>query len=363
MRNVFCLLIVIFLNNAFYVLAADTGIIEIYSQPSGASIFIDGNYVGKTPYSDPFVSTGRHSIRASFGNDFPDQFWSVSIDNITPKAKTFIFKQEGSKGQFTGVEETQITEKYKGNLQLASIPTGASVLINNQRLKNTPIGYKDIDVGRYEIIFKLGNKELSSGFDIVKGQTVKLVALFEKGVVVNSYEEEQRKRQQQRDEENNAKRKEKREKAIKQLGKRPIANFTTPSTSNSMFSKEYGRGPTHNSSSWIPAKMYFEKSFTSRSGDRHTISLKNFFRGEYISETLFSNDKWNFDSKWVFTFDDKTFSKTWDANDLNYKDVGSWLDRLEVDYFNIKVVGWKAFNIKIYEPYTEKDIIDLMNKL
>lgn len=166
-----------------------TGLIEVYSEPSGAKVFIDNNLVGNTPYQNVRISTGHHKIKVFLSEDYPPQFWDVNIDAVTPQTKTFYFKK-GAGGTFTGKEMEQTIEKHKGNIQLASIPTGALVLINGVQMKTTPIGYQDADVGRYSVEFKMKGKSLKSHFDIVKDETVKLIADFDNMKIINAWEEE-----------------------------------------------------------------------------------------------------------------------------------------------------------------------------
>lgn len=171
-------------------ISADTGIIEIYSDPSNAKIYIDGQYVGNTPYSNPLISVGNHQIKVILSQEYPAQYWSVNIDRITPQVKTFKFIGKQG-GKFTGIEEEQKTEKFKGDIQFASIPTGALVFINNERMKKTPIGYKDVDVGKYTVRFELGSKKLNGSFSIIQNETLKLIADFNNSKILNTWDLEQ----------------------------------------------------------------------------------------------------------------------------------------------------------------------------
>jgi len=167
-----------------------SGIVEIYSEPIGAKVYIDGKYVGKTPYQNVRFSTGNHKIEVSLSDDYPSQRWDVTIDSVTPQTKTFYFKK-GQGGKFTGKEMDQVAEKHKGNVQFASIPTGASIYINGQlQKKKTPTGFAESDVGQYNIEFKFKGTSLKGHFDIVKDETVKLIADFTNKKIINVWEEE-----------------------------------------------------------------------------------------------------------------------------------------------------------------------------
>lgn len=190
MRKVLLLLLTIFVYGSMVsFVSAATGIIEIYSEPSGAKVYIDGTYVGKTPYQNVEISTGVHKIRIELNKDYPTQYWDVIIDAISPQTKTFHFKT-GPGGHFSGKEMEQEAEKYKGSAQFASIPTGATVYINGEQKKKTPIGFADVPVGKYNIEFRLNGKSLKGIFDVVRNKTVKLVADFSKSKIINESKED-----------------------------------------------------------------------------------------------------------------------------------------------------------------------------
>ena len=173
-------------------LFAATGSIEIYSEPSGARVYIDDTYVGRTPYKNFEITTGNHKITVQLNEDYPSQAWDVFIDPINPLVRTFYFKS-GSRGAFKGTEVEQAAGKYKGNVQFASIPSGAMVLLNGEQQKKTPLLYTDLPVGRYSVEFKAGEKTLKGDFEIKKNRTVKLIADFIKGEIINKLVMDRRK--------------------------------------------------------------------------------------------------------------------------------------------------------------------------
>lgn len=168
---------------------AATGIIEVYSEPSGAKVYINNMYVGETPYQNVEIPIGRHRLKIFLGNDYPAQYWDVDINEITPQTKTFYFIK-GQGGSFTGKEMEQTIEKHKGNVQFASIPTGAEIYINGKlQRKKTPAGYKDADVGRYDVMFKSNGKILKGHFEIIKNESMKIIADFNNMMIINKWEE------------------------------------------------------------------------------------------------------------------------------------------------------------------------------
>ena len=111
------------------------------------------------------------------------------VEEQTPQV--ILFKFERSKGAFVGREIVRTTKKFKGSVTFASVPAGALVSINGEALrKSTPIGYTDVEVGRYSAEFQLEGKTLRAEFDVIQGQTIKLVADFAADKVNNKWEEE-----------------------------------------------------------------------------------------------------------------------------------------------------------------------------
>jgi hypothetical protein len=183
----FCLSFILFIP---HVTQAGSGILEVYSEPTGAKVYIDSVYVGKTPYQNVEVPTGKHRIKALLSKDFPPQEQDIVIDEVNPQIVKFKF-QSGSGGRFTGKEIEQATDKFKGNVSFASIPTGAIVIIDGgARKTKTPKGFTDVEVGRYKIEFQWKGKSLKGHFDVIKNETVKLIADFNKEKIFNKWEEE-----------------------------------------------------------------------------------------------------------------------------------------------------------------------------
>jgi len=164
---------------------AATGSIEIYSEPSGAKVYIDEAYVGRTPYKNFEIPTGNHKIEVELNKNYPSQLWDVFIDSINPLVRTFNFKS-GLRGAIKGNGVEQAAGKYTGNVQFVSIPSGAMVLLNGELQKKTPLLYTDLPAGRYSVEFRAGEKSLKGDFEIKKNKTAELIADFTKGEIINT---------------------------------------------------------------------------------------------------------------------------------------------------------------------------------
>jgi hypothetical protein len=74
----------------------------------------------------------------------------------------------------------------------ASTPPGALIHLKGRPPIKAPKSFRKMDVGRYEVKFTLHGKTLKGNFDVIKNETVQVVADFNKGVTVNKWVEEQK---------------------------------------------------------------------------------------------------------------------------------------------------------------------------
>ena len=175
-------------------LAGKTGILEVYSEPPGAKIYIDGVYAGITPYQNLETPIGRHEIKASLTSDYPEQTKTISVTEADPVTRTFYFIG-GDGGRFGGAIEQAVVRKFTGRVVFASTPPGALIHLKGRLPIKAPTSFKKVDVGRYEVKFTLQEETLQGNFDVIKDETVQLVADFNKGVIVNKWVEEQKEKQ------------------------------------------------------------------------------------------------------------------------------------------------------------------------
>lgn len=173
-------------------LLAASGVIEVYSQPEGLNVYLNGIFVGHTPYNNPDIETGKHTITVSTLDSSETQSWTFTVDELTPLTKWFYF-EEPKPSKFDGVPEEPVVDKGSGNIQFASIPTGATVYVNGEKLLKTPVSYHDVDIGLYSIAFELNGKWLKGTFRVENGETGKLIANFDKNQLVDKWQKEKSK--------------------------------------------------------------------------------------------------------------------------------------------------------------------------
>ena len=78
----------------FDVLTDEVGSIEVESNPSGAKVYLDSNYVGTTPYTIEDVSLGSHKITISKTGYVDYTKWvTVKVDSTSRSAQTLMLLQ------------------------------------------------------------------------------------------------------------------------------------------------------------------------------------------------------------------------------------------------------------------------------
>ncbi len=189
LRILSALFLVVF---SVFTASAETGVLEIYSTPPGADVFVDKIYAGHTPYADPDISIGTHQITLLLKETGAQHSFSVDIDNLNPQIHRINF-QPSQKNLFNGVIEEPTLIVEQGNIQFASIPTGATVEINGEKLANTPVSFRDADIGIYDVKFSINGKSLEGKFRINKDETGKLIADFKRQVIIDKWSEEKSK--------------------------------------------------------------------------------------------------------------------------------------------------------------------------
>ncbi len=168
---------------------AKTGIIEIYTTPPKAEVFIDNIFAGLTPFADPDIEIGLHQISLKIEKTGTTHNFSVEIDNINPQIYR-INLQQPRPTLFNGVIEKPTIIADRGNIQFASVPTGALIEINDKEMANTPVSFRDVDTGSYQVKFLLEGKVLEGEFKVYKNETSKLIADFKHEQIIDKGQEE-----------------------------------------------------------------------------------------------------------------------------------------------------------------------------
>jgi len=135
-----------------------TGRLIVESNPKGASITLDGRFLGYTPY-DGQVPVGRHTVRLDLAGY---QSYTTEV-NVTPNKTA---KIDVKLNPISSVE---------GEFYITSIPSNAEVFINGERKGKTTLRVKKLKPGRYQVtIIKPGYETFVAYYDVFPGQTTNI---------------------------------------------------------------------------------------------------------------------------------------------------------------------------------------------
>lgn len=126
----------------------NVGRFSITSNPSAANVYLDGNYMGATPYDSPLVDAGSHAVRLSM-TGYLDSSQSVEVTRGNT-AQLYV--------ELLPVPATTVT----GTLVLDSTPAGAAVSVDGTYKGTTPLTLQDIPVGSHALKFSLPGYETYS---------------------------------------------------------------------------------------------------------------------------------------------------------------------------------------------------------
>jgi len=111
----------------------------VHTDPSNASVWLDGKYLGKGPISQ-YLSPGEYQLKVTSGG-YTDYERNISVNETSNLDITATLSKP---------------EVKSGRLAINSRPSGARIYLNNRRSNHTtPYTYSEIDAGRYRISLKL----------------------------------------------------------------------------------------------------------------------------------------------------------------------------------------------------------------
>ncbi len=129
--------LMIILGTLVQAMNAQTARISFFSEPSGAEVFLDSIFVGRTPVMQLEVPEGMHRIRF-----------------FTPSASDWNAVARSETVQVTAGEEIQKTVELGKTLTIHSVPYGAEVLLNGIELGMTPLFYRTSKTVKGEMIVR-----------------------------------------------------------------------------------------------------------------------------------------------------------------------------------------------------------------
>jgi len=145
----------------------DHGDLQVSSTPTGASVFVNGNYKGFTPVDD-----------------------SLDINDLAPGSYTLVVKKSGFQDYSTQVsieagkrvlEHAQLQSAPvtpdTATAEIVSNPSGAEVYVNTVFLGITPLSFQNVTPGTYTVEIRMqGYTPYSTTGQVVGGQNIQISA-------------------------------------------------------------------------------------------------------------------------------------------------------------------------------------------
>jgi Protein of unknown function (DUF1566)/PEGA domain len=135
------------------------GSLKIESEPSGAEVYIGGEKVGSTPFSEQRYPSGQYLVTVSKEWYLPQEDQQITVSDGQATSKIFTLSQDF------------------GTLDVQSIPPGADVTLEGKKLGITPGSWRvpPVQNGRVELALA---KHRGKSFEITidRDQTVKITA-------------------------------------------------------------------------------------------------------------------------------------------------------------------------------------------
>ncbi len=148
-------------NQLDAVLQILSGSLNIKSEPSNATIIIDGNEVDNTPANIPDLVPGKHLVKISI-EGYED--WSESVE-VSPDKENQI---------------TAVLRQLTGSLNIKSKPSYATIIIDGNEVGNTPANIPDLELGKHLVQIKMGGyRNWKESVDIVPEKVVALTAVLQ----------------------------------------------------------------------------------------------------------------------------------------------------------------------------------------
>lgn len=141
------------------------GDLLVSSTPTGASVYIDGNYRGFTPADDSLDI-----------NDLSPGTYAVAVRKPGyQEYSTSVTVQEG--GVVRVFAPLQPAAQTAASVEITSTPAGADVFVNNMYMGITPLSFHDIAAGTYTVDIRMeGYTPFSSSGQVIPGQSVHVIA-------------------------------------------------------------------------------------------------------------------------------------------------------------------------------------------
>jgi len=148
-------------NTITATLQEKSGSIDIKSEPSNATVLVDGKEIGSTPETIKDLKPGMHQVEVRMDGC---EDWSESVEVIVEKVS----------------EITVLLQKAAGSISARSTPDSALILIDGKEAGTTPATLSSIPIGSHEIEVKLsGHEDWKKSIIVKKDKEISLTAVLQ----------------------------------------------------------------------------------------------------------------------------------------------------------------------------------------
>ncbi len=129
-----------------------SGSLQIFSDPPGAKVFVDGRDEGVTPLSIPRVQEGERDVRLQMAG------FEAYANRIT------VIPSEAARIDAT-------LSPLPGGLSVVSVPDGARIYVNGEYRGDSPLNLAELSPGVYTLRASLrGHADVNSTVEVARGQ-------------------------------------------------------------------------------------------------------------------------------------------------------------------------------------------------
>lgn len=137
------------------------GSIRVESTPSGADVYLDQSYEGKTPLTIRDVSPGSHTLRV-IKSGYKE--WTKTV-TVYSNETTYV---------------NAALQKELGSIHVTSNPSGAKVYLDGSYKGTTPLTIGDVSTGNHTLTLKKnGYYDWERSYNVSAGETVDVYASLE----------------------------------------------------------------------------------------------------------------------------------------------------------------------------------------
>ncbi len=158
--------------------AMRTSLLSVTSEPKGAMVYVNGKYVGDTPYLKRRYKSKTYTLKIAM-EGYDDNVFEVTLKkNKTLRVK---MKKTVETKKEVGFWDKIFKPKVAGNIGtlIVNAKPGDKVTVDGKIYKNFPVVLKDIPIGKHNIfIVRKGQKPFLETVTLERGQTLKIVPKF-----------------------------------------------------------------------------------------------------------------------------------------------------------------------------------------